>query len=76
MSLVCCVEEVATMNPHSRFDCPSALLGLTVLLKRGRYMLWSGLALAVALHLGLSWLPGLREEKAASRPLTTQFVKR
>ena len=51
-------------------------LSLNHLFRRARYILWAGFAVAVSMHLCLTQLSGLREEKKAAKPLTTRFVKR
>ena len=61
---------------RSRFDCPSASLSLRLLLRHMQHALWTGLGLALAIHLALSQLRGYGQERKVAKPLTTQFVKR
>jgi hypothetical protein len=60
----------------SRFECPSGLLSPRLLLRRMRRGLWSGLAFALAAHVGLAQMGRSGEEQKPPKPLTTQFVKR
>jgi len=61
----------------SRFACPTIEVDLKAILKRGRRGFWVSLALALAIHLGMTQIKlfeGSRGE--APRPLTTKFIKR
>ena len=64
------------MSAYSRFRCPSDTLSLRELLKQTQHTLWFGLILTLGIHFSLTQLRGLKEEKKAVKPLTTQFVKR
>ena len=64
------------MQQSKRFASPSASLSLGVLLRRGHQVLWTGLILALGVHLAFSRINVLRQEVKAAKPLTTQFVKR
>jgi len=60
----------------SRFECPSFSLTLGALLRRGKVVVGSCAAAAVAAHVSLTVIRGLEPEQKAAKPLTTQFVKR
>ena len=64
------------MLSHSRFRCPSDALSMKGLLTRTQEALWVGSALALGIHLALTQVHGLQEQRNAVRPLTTLFVKR
>ena len=60
----------------TRFYCPSVDLDLSALLKRTQRAMWIGLIFAMAIHLSFTGLKGIGQEQKATKPLTTQFVKR
>ena len=64
------------MLAYSRFRCPSDPLNLIQLLRRTQYTLWLGFILTLGIHLSLTLLRSLKEERKAVKPLTTLFVKR
>lgn len=61
---------------EARFDCPSVSLHLRRLLSRTRGALSAGLALALAVHVGLLLVRSAAAHQRPAKPLTTQFVKR
>ena len=64
------------MSAFARFGCASASLSLKCLRKRTRYALWTGMGLAIAVHLLVTQIRGVGEVRKVAKPLTTQFVKR
>ncbi|MFH1568872.1 MAG: DUF4159 domain-containing protein [Gemmatimonadota bacterium] len=60
-----------------RFACPTAGVDLDQVLRRGRYVLWVALAVAVAVHVvAVGVDPFKRVLEKTPRPLTTRFIKR
>ena len=68
-------EKEKAMNT-SRFVCPSASLGLKLLLNRTRRVLWLCLVGALVIHFGASRIRELGAKQQAAKPLTIQFIKR
>ena len=61
---------------QTRFECPTAPVALSSLLKRTRRTLCAGLGFALVAHAALTQLGGITAEVKAAKPLTTRFVKR
>ena len=64
------------MPATSRFECVSSGLSLAALLAKAGRVLWSCLAVGVAIHLSLTQTGGVKTQRRMAKPLTTHFVKR
>jgi len=69
-------QERIMKGEASRFECPTLNLRPSGILKGTRRALWTSLAIALIVHLGLSQIRISGEDRKAVKPLTTRFVKR
>ena len=64
------------MERRSRFESPSSPIDLRAMLRRATRAIWVCFAVALAVHLGMTWVRISGTERKAVKPLSTKFIKR